>query len=105
MWDLELPRKIIEPCRPVLQPAGFLRSYTTDEGSSANDKIKIRFNHGTTTLAFKFKHGVIIAVDSRATAGSYIGMLASWCLRSHPGWHVSISFLRKSAVWTETSNR
>lgn len=29
--------------------------------------------HGTTTLAFKFQHGVIVAVDSRATAGSYIG--------------------------------
>lgn len=29
--------------------------------------------HGTTTLAFKFQHGVIVAVDSRASAGSYIG--------------------------------
>lgn len=27
---------------------------------------------GTTTLAFTFKHGMVIAVDSRATAGSYI---------------------------------
>ncbi|KAF6039504.1 PSMB5 [Bugula neritina] len=34
---------------------------------------KIHFNHGTTTLGFKFKHGVIIAVDSRATAGDWIG--------------------------------
>ncbi|XP_059200412.1 proteasome subunit beta type-5 [Centropristis striata] len=33
---------------------------------------KIEFLHGTTTLAFKFQHGVIVAVDSRATAGSYI---------------------------------
>ncbi|XP_019720315.1 proteasome subunit beta type-5 [Hippocampus comes] len=33
---------------------------------------KIQFLHGTTTLAFKFQHGVIVAVDSRATAGSYI---------------------------------
>jgi len=24
-------------------------------------------------MAFKFQHGVIVAVDSRATAGSYIG--------------------------------
>lgn len=32
----------------------------------------IKPQHGTTTLAFKFKHGMIIAVDSRATAGSYI---------------------------------
>jgi hypothetical protein len=28
--------------------------------------------HGTTTLGFIFKGGVIIAVDSRATMGSYI---------------------------------
>lgn len=28
--------------------------------------------HGTTTLAFEFQHGVVIAVDSRATAGAYI---------------------------------
>merc|ERR1719375_1139478 len=29
--------------------------------------------HGTTTLGFKFQGGVIIAVDSRASMGSYIG--------------------------------
>ena len=28
--------------------------------------------HGTTTLGFMFEHGVIIAVDSRATMGAYI---------------------------------
>ena len=41
----------------------------------ASDKsdIRIKFDHGTTTLGFKFKDGVIIAVDSRATAGSWIG--------------------------------
>ncbi|KAJ3117334.1 hypothetical protein HDU96_007124 [Phlyctochytrium bullatum] len=33
---------------------------------------RIKIQHGTTTLAFKFKHGVIVAVDSRATGGSYI---------------------------------
>ena len=32
----------------------------------------IHFNHGTTTLAFKFQGGVAVAVDSRATAGPYI---------------------------------
>jgi 20S proteasome subunit beta 5 len=31
--------------------------------------------HGTTTLGFKYQHGVIICVDSRATAGGYIGSL------------------------------
>lgn len=29
--------------------------------------------HGTTTLGFVFAHGIVIAVDSRATGGAYIG--------------------------------
>lgn len=33
----------------------------------------IKFNHGTTTMGFIFKNGVVIAVDSRASMGSYIG--------------------------------
>ena len=33
----------------------------------------IKYNHGTTTLGFKFQGGVVIAVDSRASMGSYIG--------------------------------
>ncbi|XP_069735309.1 proteasome subunit beta type-5 [Phaenicophaeus curvirostris] len=32
----------------------------------------LRLLHGTTTLAFKFSQGVVVAVDSRATAGSFI---------------------------------
>jgi len=32
----------------------------------------IKFNHGTTTLAFKYQGGVIVCVDSRASMGSYI---------------------------------
>merc|ERR1719265_192968 len=43
-------------------------SFDTPEAPSS-----VKFAHGTTTLAFKFKHGVIIAVDSRASMGSYIG--------------------------------
>merc|ERR1712157_302643 len=31
------------------------------------------FKKGTTTLGFVFDHGIIIAVDSRASMGSYIG--------------------------------
>jgi 20S proteasome subunit beta 5 len=30
------------------------------------------FMHGTTTLAFKYQGGAVIAVDSRASMGSYI---------------------------------
>lgn len=40
----------------------------TDESAG-----KIKIQHGTTTLAFRFQGGVIVAVDSRASAGSYIG--------------------------------
>jgi len=32
----------------------------------------VKMVHGTTTLAFKYQGGVIVAVDSRASAGAYI---------------------------------
>ncbi|KAJ8042320.1 Proteasome subunit beta type-5 [Holothuria leucospilota] len=52
---------------PVAEPAEYLSQLAKHEGGP-----KIHFLHGTTTLGFKFQHGVIIAVDSRATAGPYI---------------------------------
>lgn len=52
-----------------MNPVDFLAPYTSEASTSA---VKIRFEHGTTTLAFKFAHGVVVAVDSRATGGSYI---------------------------------
>lgn len=33
----------------------------------------IQFKHGTTTMAFTFGLGVLVAVDSRASMGSYVG--------------------------------
>ncbi|KNC97190.1 proteasome subunit beta type-5 [Spizellomyces punctatus DAOM BR117] len=33
---------------------------------------RIKMAKGTTTLAFKFREGIIVAVDSRATGGTYI---------------------------------
>lgn len=38
--------------------------------SEVQEHLKIV--HGTTTLAFKYKSGVVVAVDSRASAGAYI---------------------------------
>ncbi|KAL7668432.1 hypothetical protein ACOME3_009134 [Neoechinorhynchus agilis] len=38
----------------------------------SNLELNIRMLKGTTTLAFKFAHGVMVAVDSRATGGSFI---------------------------------
>lgn len=40
-------------------------------------KTSIKYNHGTTTLAFKYNLGIVVAVDSRATAGSFIGIISS----------------------------
>ena len=42
----------------------------TDDHSNPNCPIKIA--HGTTTLAFRFQGGIIVATDSRATAGNWI---------------------------------
>ena len=38
----------------------------------AGSEIPMNFLHGTTTLAFKYQGGVVVAVDSRATGGMYI---------------------------------
>uniref|UniRef100_A0A336LR91 Proteasome subunit beta n=1 Tax=Culicoides sonorensis TaxID=179676 RepID=A0A336LR91_CULSO len=43
------------------------------QSSGDKDGIKIDFDHGTTTLGFRFQGGVILAVDSRATGGQFIG--------------------------------
>ncbi|KAI5476075.1 20S proteasome subunit beta 5 [Pseudohyphozyma bogoriensis] len=53
----------------TLDPTAFLQLHTDDASDPA---CRIKINHGTTTLAFRFKGGIIVAVDSRATAGSYI---------------------------------
>jgi len=45
-------------------------SNTQQYESSLNPAIK--FKHGTTTLAFLFSGGIIVAVDSRSTMGPYI---------------------------------
>jgi 20S proteasome subunit beta 5 len=52
-----------------LQPSAFLRATTDDH---ANPNCPIKLAHGTTTLAFRFQGGIIVATDSRATAGNWI---------------------------------
>jgi len=57
-------------CLPsVADPSRFIDSVTSGDGEAG---VQIQMHHGTTTLAFKFRHGVIVAVDSRASAGQYI---------------------------------
>jgi len=65
--DAMIRQTFVDP--PMGDPQLSLRSFGPDK---TTDDVKINFDHGTTTLAFKFKHGVIVAVDSRATAGPYI---------------------------------
>jgi len=55
---------------PFANPANNLGRVLTDEGGK---DIPMNFDHGTTTLGFKYQGGVLLAVDSRATGGMYIG--------------------------------
>ncbi|KAJ3154078.1 Proteasome subunit beta type-8 [Geranomyces michiganensis] len=51
----------------VADPVAWMKHQMSD---AAENRIKMA--KGTTTLAFKFKEGIIVAVDSRATGGTYI---------------------------------
>lgn len=44
-----------------------------DANMGPDRKISINFDKGTTTLAFRYKGGVVVCADSRATGGNYIG--------------------------------
>nr|ACO11122.1 Proteasome subunit beta type-5 precursor [Caligus rogercresseyi] len=53
---------------PMSDPAGYLNSLGAN-----GEGPKINLAHGTTTLGFKYEGGTILAVDSRATSGGYVG--------------------------------
>jgi len=56
-----------------LLPAVFdQKNFLADVFSRPDAPPSIKFAHGTTTLGFVFKHGILIAVDSRSTMGEYI---------------------------------
>jgi len=55
---------------PFTNPAENLTRFTKDESGK---NIKMDFNHGTTTLGFQYQGGIVLAVDSRATGGQFIG--------------------------------
>ncbi|KAL9014383.1 MAG: hypothetical protein Q9173_000960 [Seirophora scorigena] len=54
---------------PLANPSSFLRAVTDDH---SNPNCPIKLAHGTTTLAFRFQGGIIVATDSRASAGDWI---------------------------------
>ncbi|XP_057664283.1 proteasome subunit beta type-5 [Diorhabda carinulata] len=55
---------------PFSDPASSFSGFTKDD---TGRELKINFDHGTTTLGFKYQGGVVLAVDSRATGGQFIG--------------------------------
>jgi len=63
----------LDPRHGSLGAFGFRQPGQQALSKPAGSNIKIQMNHGTTTLAFKFQGGVVIAVDSRATGGMFIG--------------------------------
>ncbi|KAI8058467.1 nucleophile aminohydrolase [Syncephalis plumigaleata] len=69
-WDaaeeFAMPQFELPQCA---DPIAFLQRQTDD---NLQEDCRIKIQHGTTTLAFKFAQGIIVAVDSRATAGAYI---------------------------------
>nr|POE93603.1 proteasome subunit beta type-5 [Quercus suber] len=67
--DVAPPLSLNFALPPIASPAAWLRAMT-DDYSNPNCPIKIA--HGTTTLAFRFKGGIIVATDSRASAGNWI---------------------------------
>lgn len=70
----ELPLKDVGFTLPPLhKTTPFLKAGHNKYESELNPKIK--FAHGTTTLAFQFQGGTVVAVDSRSTMGNYIGMI------------------------------
>ncbi|KAF2173514.1 hypothetical protein M409DRAFT_48479 [Zasmidium cellare ATCC 36951] len=67
--DIQPPLSLKFALPPIASSQQWLRAMT-DDNSNPNCPIKIA--HGTTTLAFRFKGGIIVATDSRATAGNWI---------------------------------
>lgn len=55
-----------------LAPVEDNKHFVSDLKGDKMTKKLTDFKHGTTTLGFVFKEGIIIAVDSRSTMGAYI---------------------------------
>eukprot|EP00929_Paragymnodinium_shiwhaense_P031996 TRINITY_DN1780_c0_g2_i1.p2 TRINITY_DN1780_c0_g2~~TRINITY_DN1780_c0_g2_i1.p2 ORF type:complete len:282 (+),score=73.19 TRINITY_DN1780_c0_g2_i1:171-1016(+) len=57
----------------ALAPVASPKTFCSDVKQAGAAPGLMDFKKGTTTLGFVFKEGIIIAVDSRASMGSYIG--------------------------------
>ena len=66
---LRLDKKFYVNIFICVQPRNALSMPVDDHGR----EIKMNYDHGTTTLGFKYQGGIVLAVDSRATGGQFIG--------------------------------
>ena len=66
---LEETEKGLQPAN-VPDPCAFIQNHLSL--SYGNEPNKMKALHGTTTLSFIYDGGIVVAVDSRATGGSYI---------------------------------
>jgi len=72
-WTSSLPAAFLAPQLGGLAPSAFVKSHF-DTGTYADERAQGRsFAKGTTCLAFMFQGGVLVAVDSRASQGPYVG--------------------------------
>mmetsp|Transcript_59856 Transcript_59856/g.117656 ORF Transcript_59856/g.117656 Transcript_59856/m.117656 type:complete len:283 (+) Transcript_59856:67-915(+) len=62
-----------EPEAFCMAPVDNPKTFCQDIKKSGTAPGLMDFKHGTTTLGFVFQGGIIIAVDSRASMGSFIG--------------------------------
>jgi 20S proteasome subunit beta 5 len=70
---VEFEKSLLEDTGFVLPPSFKIDTFGRGHGKYESDlNPDIKFAHGTTTLAFIFQGGTIVAVDSRSTMGNYI---------------------------------
>lgn len=70
---LSCERQLLRPSSCASSPASPLTPPPAQLDGFEREVVEmVKPSHGTTTLGFIFEGGVIIAVDSRATMGSYI---------------------------------
>jgi len=73
------PRHSMRPMHALGGPADLMGGWNGyhksqfESGQKKGSDLKLRMDHGTTTLGFKYNGGVLLAVDSRATGGMFIG--------------------------------
>jgi len=68
--------KELEAFNPTCLPMPSIDSFDMNQlydNYNNSKQIRIHFDKGTTTLAFKYEGGVVVCADSRATGGQFIG--------------------------------